>query len=627
MEQSSLPISASEAIALRQELENLIGRFESALLAADTLAMNAAHIETANPRLNLQAIAPKGLQTDPDNRPVVLNAPSANGFTSADRFTNETLQKAQEDLAQFLRLVHQRKYAAARQQWLATRQLLWDHFPTDRPLAPSEIRAMWLDRGTIVQAGSQQQLAKIFDRLAAAGINTVFLETVNAGYPIYPSQVAPQQNPLIRQWDPLQDAVALAHERGMELHAWVWVFAVGNQPHNLLVNLPSDHLGPILSAHPDWANCDHRGQIIPAGQDKPFLDPANPAVRQYLLHLFEEIVSRYGVDGLQLDYIRYPFQDPSAGRSYGYGSASRQQFQALTGVDPLSLSPQNARQQALWQQWTAFRVNQIDSFVSETSQWVRRLQPDLVLSTAVFAMPAQQRVQQIQQDWETWARQGEVDLIVLMSYALDTNRLQQLTTPWLSDRANLGSTLVLPGIRLLNVPNAAVIDQIQALRDATASGYALFAVQNLRKSLQEIFSRTQGRPADSPQAIAPIPYRQPFAAAASRYQSLLQEWNFLLSRGQLSLQAADWQTWQMQAQSLEQALERLSQQPSAQNLEQARAQLTGFRTQFQGWMRLQALSQSYRVQTWDNRLALLEKLLDYGDCRTQAPQHAPSTSL
>ena len=57
---------------------------------------------------------------------------------------------------------------------MQARRKLWDYYPTDRPLAQPEIRAMWLDRGTIVKAKSEADLAKVFDRLAEAGINTVF---------------------------------------------------------------------------------------------------------------------------------------------------------------------------------------------------------------------------------------------------------------------------------------------------------------------------------------------------------------------------------------------------------------------------------------------------------------------
>ncbi|NJO74787.1 MAG: family 10 glycosylhydrolase [Leptolyngbyaceae cyanobacterium RM1_406_9] len=594
VEMSSLPITTLEAIAMRQELENLIGRFESALLSANS----------ANSSISL-----RGVESAEDNNPdanevLTASADSTIPTEVASRSANGTVQEAQQISEEFPQLVAARDYATARQQWLRAREILWQNFPTDRPLAQPEIRAMWLDRGTIVRAGSRRGLEQIFDRLAAAGINTVFFETVNAGYPIYPSDVAPQQNPLTRHWDPLAEAVDLAHERDIELHAWVWAFAAGNRPHNTLVNLPADYPGPVISAHPDWANYDNRGNMFPPGQGKPFLDPANPAVRRYLLRLFDEIVTRYDVDGLQLDYIRYPFQDPSAGRSYGYGIAARQQFQRLTGVDPVEISPSDRQ---LWQQWTDFRTDQINSFVAETARQMRQRNPDLILSAAVFSMSEHERIQKIQQNWEVWARRGDVDLIVPMSYAMDTNRLQRLAGPWLESDAELGSILVLPGIRLLNLPEPAALDQIQALRDLPAGGYSLFAVENLNESLQGIFSRTQSEPA------APIPYRQPFAAAVTRYNALQREWSYLLENEQLWMRDQQLEEWRTQAEALELALNELADQPSRQKLERARAQLNSFRSNFNRWMYLQSLNHSYRVSTWENRLEVLDTLLNYGE--------------
>jgi hypothetical protein len=305
------PITGLEAIALRQELDNLIGRFESAQLAANSR----------------------------NHRPTESTEIASSKITTVPQSAAQALEKAREIAKTLPQLVATRNYTKARSEWLKASQLLWENYPTNRPTSQPEIRAIWLDRGTIVRAGSEQGLAKVFDKLAASGINTVFLETVNAGYPIYPSRVAPQANPLVTGWDPLESGVKLAHERGIELHAWVWAFAVGNQRHNKLVNLPANYPGPVIAAHPDWASYDNRGSLFPAGQNKPFLDPANPEARQYLLDLFNEIAQRYKIDGLQLDYIRYPFQDPAADRTYGYGKAARQQFQRLTGVDPTKISP------------------------------------------------------------------------------------------------------------------------------------------------------------------------------------------------------------------------------------------------------------------------------------------------
>ena len=637
------PIAPLEAIAMRQELENLMGRFESALLSANAFnSPSNLSLDPVQPSLSSSSLQSRNQPQPPDheNDPVQPDTPVTGdkSILVADQpdhdhlnhVASETdsallvsassagpsnaeavLTQANRLLDGFSRALDNRNYAIARNRWRQARQLLWDNFPSDRPINQTEIRAMWFDRGTIVAAGSRQRLAEIFDRLAAAGINTIFFETVNAGYPIYPSDVAPQQNPLIpSSWDPLADAVELAHERGMELHAWVWAFATGNQRHNALVNLPHQNLGPVLSAHPNWANYDNYGRAIPVGQNKPFLDPAHPQVRRYLQRLFTEIVTEYDVDGLQLDYIRYPFQDPSGGRYYGYGQAARRQFRRQTGVDPLSISP---RDRTLWQEWTDFRTQQIDTFVSEISTHLRRQRPELILSAAVFPMSQHERIQKLQQNWEAWAQHGDIDLIVTMSYAMDTNRLQQLTTPWLTGiAADVSPALVLPGIRLLNLSDSAAIDQIQALRDMPSGGYALFAVENLNNNdnLQTILNRTQGH---RPPTALSIPYRQPFEAAVERFEALNREWNFALSTDELWIRDAELTDWYGQTNALQSSLQALANNPSRRRLGRTQRELNQFQEQFGSWMSLYALEDEYRVQTWSNHLSVVQQLLDYGE--------------
>ncbi|BAY65197.1 hypothetical protein NIES22_53000 [Calothrix brevissima NIES-22] len=588
---SNAPIGKGEAIALQQELENLIGRVQSAHIAAAVSASGNPESTASNT---------PGLKID---RAGFIA--SRSGVTIPD--SEQAIAQAREIAKNLPQLVAQGNYALARQQWLKAKALLWKQFPLDRPLAQPEIRSVWLDRGTIVRAGSEQGLAQIFDRLSQAGINTVFFETLNASYPIYPSQVAPQQNPLIRGWDPLASAVKLAHARGMELHAWVWVFAAGNQRHNEILNQPSNYLGPVLAANPDWANYDNRGNIIPPGQTKPFFDPANPQLRQYLLKLYEEIVTRYQVDGIQLDYIRYPFQDPAAGRIYGYGKAAREQFQQRTGVDPLKISPSD---RDLWQQWTAFRTEQVNSFVAQVSQQLRQKRSNLIISVAVFPLPEIERVQKIQQHWEVWARQGDIDLVVPMTYALDTPRFQRLAQPWIIS-TKLGATLLVPGIRLLSLPTVGAFDQLQLVRDLPVSGYALFAVENLNNELHQVFSNTQGKV--QPRTNEPIPHRQPFQTAAVRYAALQKEWQMMSQNEQLSMSATEIAEFNNQAKGLQTALTQLADAPSASKFIAAKASLTRFQSQFRIWMRQEATENPYQVKVWENRLATIERLLRYGE--------------
>lgn len=594
----SQPIAPKQVIAMREELENLIGRFESALLAGNA----TAQATTSPPLVRVEKQEPRGGEVPSSNQKEKQEQESS--LLPSQRVVTD----AKNSLQKFIQLVGQQNYADARQQWLQTRRSLWDNYPTDGKIAQPEIRAVWLDRGTIVTARSARDLAKIFDSLAAAGINTVFFETVNAGYPIYPSRIAPAQNPLSRGWDPLEAAVQLAHERGIELHAWVWIFAAGNQRHNALLNLPQNYPGPLIAAHPDWAAYNNQGRMFDLRSGKVFLDPANPEVRSYLWDILEEIATKYKVDGIHLDYIRYPFQDPGGKQTWGYGKAAREAYKQMTGLDPLSISPNNS---SLWQEWTNFRIRQIDSFVATASQRLHAKRPELILSAAVFPLPTQERLQKLQQNWEDWALRGDVDLVVPMTYALETNQLQQLAQPWLSSVA-LASTLILPGIRLLNLPDPVAVDQIQLLRDLPgAGGYSLFAFENISDRLYKIFGRTQGALGQT--SPAPVPYRQPFKAAAARYGALQREWNFLLANKQLSLEEAARGELSKRSEELGTALNQLAAEPSTTHLAAAKASLSSFRAQFRQWMQTQASEQPYLVQTWDNRLATLERLLGYGE--------------
>nr|WP_278003620.1 family 10 glycosylhydrolase [Nodosilinea sp. TSF1-S3] len=596
------PPSPVVFLAMQQELKNLIGRFESALIMANSL--DAPTVLTLPGRSPVFTAAADPVNVAPGRK--------------AD--LHPILGEAQQLLNQWDGLLAAGRHTEVRDRWLATRAALWENFPSDRPIDQGEIRAVWLDRGTIVRARSPQGLSEIFDKLAAAGINTVFFETVNAGYPIYPSRVAPEQNPLTRSWDPLAAAVDLAHQRGMTLHAWVWVFAAGNQRHNRLLNQPADYPGPVISRHPSWAAYSNSGSLIPQGQDKPFLDPANPEVRSYLTRLMTEIVTQYGVDGLHLDYIRYPFQDPGANRTYGYGEVARWRFQSMTGVDPLTLSPrpvstldrnQQIQQQVLWERWNEFRTQQVTSFVETISSTLRRQRPGLVMSAAVFANPEHDRLQRIQQDWGTWARASYLDWIVLMSYAGDTSRFERLISPWLVNES-FGSTLVIPGIRLLNLSNAATIDQMQASRDLPTPGYALFAAADLNTELNTVLAQTQA-PRSTGSPLGPA---TPYAMAASRYAALQREWSWLLSQQRLWMDRGSLDPWVEAANALGSEFDTLAQEPSRRNLENVKAGLSRVRTPLNQGVLVDTTNSGYRLRSWQHRLRAIELLLEHGE-RTQ----------
>jgi uncharacterized lipoprotein YddW (UPF0748 family) len=556
---SSLNINGLEAIGMRQDLQELLGRIENSISTAQA---SRTYQESATQK---QAIA-----------------------------------NAKELLQNLNQLIQSGNSNQARILWEKARQDLLKEYPTNTLSDLSEVRAIWVDRGTIVAAGSEAKLAEIFDRMAAAGVNTVFFETINAGYTVYPSAIAPQQNPLTKNWDPLASAVKLAHARKMELHAWVWVFGVGNQRHNLLVNKPARYIGPVLERHPTWANLERDGSIF-APEGKTFLDPANPAVQSYLLSLYKEIVTRYDVDGLQLDYIRYPRQD--AGTDFGFGIAGRREFKALTGVDPINLTPNNA---SLWWLWTTFKVQQVDNFVAKVSKEIKQIKPKTIISAAVFPWKSLDRLNKMHQNWEAWVARGDVDLLVPMTYAPDTSAfLEQGVQPVILGMAQ-SPALLLPGVLIKNLGNAELLDKLQALRDLPAGGYSLFAVEHLRPTFRDVLKYLQPN-----QPI--IPYREPFRAALNRYRALKAEWQILIQSDRIWMAKDDLDSWQKQIAILERSLTELERNPNRNQLLTAQSALENMSSNLGKWMNLENLERRYRVVTWSNRLDAIGAILRFGD--------------
>lgn len=171
-----------------------------------------------------------------------------------------------------------------------------------------EYRAVWLttikglDWPKVEHQGDaiaqKKHLCTVLDSLQAIHVNTILLQTRVRGDVIYPSSIEPfapiftGQHGVAPDYDPLALVIDECHRRGMQLHAW-------------LVTIP---LGDAAYVE------GHDGQSLPArkpGQCTRFkgawyMEPSHPATATHLSALVEEIVTRYDVDGIHFDYIRYP---------------------------------------------------------------------------------------------------------------------------------------------------------------------------------------------------------------------------------------------------------------------------------------------------------------------------------
>lgn len=466
-----------------------------------------------------------------------------------------------------------------------------------------EGRAIWLDRGTIVSAQNPEGLKKVIQKLHQAGINIVYFETLNAGFPIYPSAIL-KSNPLIQDWDPLKVAVEEGHRLGMEVHAWVWAFAVGNRRHNPLINQPVTYPGPMLSEAGLMSEALRNsggGLEVDGRQHEFWLDPASEKGRAFLLSVYREIVSRYEVDGLQLDYIRYPFQ--TSGTRMGYDPVGRDRFYRATGQTLDNLDDYTAKL------WIAWKTYQVSSFVQQVSSTLRGLRPTLKISAAVFPMRRESRIVTIQQDWETWIENGWVDTLSPMSYTTDPERLQGMFDYVQSSPQK--RSLIYPGIALHRLDGGQLVQHLEALRDRGGLGVTLFAGAHLDSEKIEVLGNGPFKAANS----LP-PHRDVVKSLQLILDDYHQKFSMLQSRGALAnLPAA-------QAQAIESSVSQLASQlrilapfknPATMppdHLMAAQQALSGLQTATSSWLQTETENR-YRVRYFNHKVQLLSELLGY----------------
>lgn len=175
------------------------------------------------------------------------------------------------------------------------------------PPRAGEIRAVWIATADIpspdwpVSRGDpdrqKEELVRLIRQLKGLGLDTVYFQVVSAGDALYPSAILPWSRVLTGReggepgYDPLSVAVRTAHECGMRIHAWINPLRADNALSR--VHAPKH----VLRTHPEWC---HRHR------DRVWLDPGEPAVRAHVASVAREIVSRYAVDGLQIDDYFYP---------------------------------------------------------------------------------------------------------------------------------------------------------------------------------------------------------------------------------------------------------------------------------------------------------------------------------
>jgi uncharacterized lipoprotein YddW (UPF0748 family) len=365
-------------------------------------------------------------------------------------------------------------------------------------VAAAEVRALWVARTSLT---SPRGVEEMVASARAAGFNTLLVQVRGRGDAYFAEGMEPRAASLAAQpesFDPLAHTLALARPKGLRVHAWVNVNLVSSA-----ADLPASR-EHVVHRHPEWLMVpreiaremsllnpksllylDKLARWVrsqPGELEGLYLSPIPAGAADRTAQVIADLVTRYPVDGLHLDYIRFPnaefdysresleaFRDWLTARLDARERARRER---AAGNDLVAWAQNNPAE------WQAFRRGRLTGLVSRVRDSLRLRRPGALLSAAVYPDPARAAEDRLQ-DWGGWIDRRLLDVVCPMAYATDTDTFTAQLT---SARRGAREFPVWAGIGAYRLSTEQTVENIRIARRLGASGVVLFSYDSLAAS-------------------------------------------------------------------------------------------------------------------------------------------------
>jgi uncharacterized lipoprotein YddW (UPF0748 family) len=381
---------------------------------------------------------------------------------------------------------------------------------TAAPAILGEMRGLWVatvanidwpSRSNLSAAQQQAELLAILDRAASTGFNAIILQVRPAADAVYRSAIEPWGSMLSGSqgidpgYDPLAVAVAAAHARGMELHAWINPYRAGNTSDS--ARLAPSHLFRT------------RRELVRVYGTQLWLDPGEPEVVDHVIRVVTDIAERYDVDAIHADDYFYPYpQTDAANRPLAFPDSASY---ARSG---------SGLSRADW------RRDNVDRFVERMYREVHAIKPWVKVGISPFGIwrpgnPAGvaglDAYEAIFADSRKWLQQGWVDYLAPQLYwaiAAPQQSFPALLDWWIAQ--SVRGRHVWPGLAAYRVSDGTagaftvseITDQVRLTRArAAGTGHVLY---NATSTLWRVGGAVAA-------ALAADAYRRPAIAPPSRW--------------------------------------------------------------------------------------------------------------
>lgn len=320
-------------------------------------------------------------------------------------------------------------------------------FADDAP----EVRALWVDSFN-PGLRSPAEIDALVARAKSGNLNTIIAQVRRNAQSLYAISFEGWIENYVPPagFDPLQYLIDKAHAEGIEVHAWANIGPVYTGHPNIPTaawpcKVPCDpnHVfnqhgrgAPeaeywLTRTHPNWTAgtlSPFLGERIAGGTW--FMDLGHPAAAEHTIDVLTHLLRTYDVDGIHLDYIRFPEmpivspRPPGVGLpfSIGYNPTSVKRFNAAFGRPAGSLpDPWDAS----FSQW---RRDQVTAFVRRLYLEMGYIRPNAKLSAALITFyrgpntteprtfQQTEAYYRVFQDWGGWMGEGILDMSIPMIY-------------------------------------------------------------------------------------------------------------------------------------------------------------------------------------------------------------------
>ncbi len=333
------------------------------------------------------------------------------------------------------------------------------------PTFAAEYRAYWVETFNTA-LGSASDIGRVVDAAVASNANALFVQVRRRGDSWYLDSKEPLtetsgvgEPDATGRWtlDPLRYLVEQAHARNIEVHAFVIVTSIYNVDPAVARPKDPSHVfnthfwdasanAPIPASDPrQWSTRALPHNLVMSStmnvtydghrfDTQWCIDPGHPDAAAYTVDVLTHLVSRYDLDGLHLDRIRYPEApiDRPPGEPYGinvgYNEVNVARFRARHGDDATyyTTGPEAGypvTNDPLWNQW---RRDQVTALVRRIWLEATAVRPTIAVSAALITywtgpsasggFEKTEAYWRVFQDWESWAEEGIVDVLAPMNY-------------------------------------------------------------------------------------------------------------------------------------------------------------------------------------------------------------------